>query len=349
MAAMSGTVTHERPVPAAPGDGLLLDVIDLHTTFTTSEGVVRAVDGVSFNLRPGEVLGLVGESGCGKSVTALSVMRLVASSRARISGQVNFEGRNLLALSDAEMRRIRGGRIAMIFQDPMVSLNPVLTIGTQLTEGIQQHLGLGRSAARTRAAEMLDLVGIPSASRRLDDYQHQFSGGMRQRAMIAMALSCEPRLLIADEPTTALDVTIQAQILDLMRRLREQLGMAMILITHDLGVAAGTCDRINVMYAGRIVETAPVDPVFEDPQMPYTWGLLDSMPSLEQVHGSLLHTIEGAPPELTDTRDRCRFAPRCEFARDICREREPGLTERGAAEHLARCWGTEPGGWAHHG
>jgi oligopeptide transport system ATP-binding protein len=346
---MSGTVTRERPAPAGPADGLLLDVIDLHTTFTTSEGEVRAVDGVSFNLRPGEVLGLVGESGCGKSVSALSIMRLVASSRARISGTVNFEGRNLLALSDAEMRKIRGGQIAMIFQDPMVSLNPVLTIGTQLTEGIQQHLGLSGSAARKRAAEMLDLVGIPSASKRLDDYQHQFSGGMRQRAMIAMALSCEPRLLIADEPTTALDVTIQAQILDLMRRLREQLGMAMILITHDLGVAAGNCDRINVMYAGRIVETAHVDPIFEQPMMPYTWGLLDSMPRLDHVHGSLLHTIEGAPPELTDSRDRCRFAPRCEFVREVCREREPALTERESAEHLARCWGTEPGGWAHHG
>jgi oligopeptide transport system ATP-binding protein len=346
---MSGIMAGERPVPAASADGLLLDVINLETTFATGEGVVRAVDGVSFNLRPGEVLGLVGESGCGKSVSALSIMRLVASSRATIKGTVNFQGRNLLALSDAEMRKVRGGQIAMIFQDPMVSLNPVLTIGTQLTEGIQQHLGLGKAAARARAADMLDLVGIPSAAKRLDDYQHQFSGGMRQRAMIAMALSCEPKLLIADEPTTALDVTIQAQILDLMRRLREQLGMAMILITHDLGVAAGNCDRINVMYAGRIVETAQVDPIFEAPQMPYTWGLLDSMPSLEQVHGSLLHTIEGAPPELTDARDRCRFAPRCEYVREICREQEPALTPRESAEHLARCWATEPGGWASRG
>jgi oligopeptide transport system ATP-binding protein len=345
---MSGAVTPVPVAPATAASGLLLDVINLETTFTTGEGVVRAVDGVSFNLRPGEVLGLVGESGCGKSVSALSIMRLVSSGRARISGTVNFEGRNLLALSDAEMRKVRGGQIAMIFQDPMVSLNPVLTIGRQLTEGIQQHLGLSGSAARKRAAEMLDLVGIPSAEKRLDDYQHQFSGGMRQRAMIAMALSCEPKLLIADEPTTALDVTIQAQILDLMRRLREQLGMAMILITHDLGVAAGNCDRINVMYAGRIVETAQVDPIFEQPQMPYTWGLLDSMPSLDQVHGSLLHTIEGAPPELTDTRDRCRFAPRCEFARDVCREQEPALTPRASEAHLARCWGTEPGGWATH-
>jgi oligopeptide transport system ATP-binding protein len=329
--------------------GALLDVIDLETTFSTPEGSVRAVDRVSFNLRQGEVLGLVGESGCGKSVSALSVMRLIPSSRATIRGTVRFQGRDLLTLSDAEMRKVRGGRIAMIFQDPMVTLNPVLTIGTQLTEGIQQHLKLGRVAARARAAEMLQLVGIPSASKRLDDYQHQFSGGMRQRVMIAMALSCEPKLLIADEPTTALDVTIQAQILELMRRLREQLGMAMMLITHDLGVAAGNCDRINVMYAGRIVETAPVDTAFETPMMPYTWGLLDSIPSLEQPAGGELHAIEGAPPELTDARPRCRFAPRCDFARDVCREQEPALSERGSVEHLARCWGTEADGWVRRG
>ncbi len=326
-------------------ENLLLDVIDLETTFETADGSVRAVDMVSFNLRHGEVLGLVGESGCGKSVSVLSVMRLLASPPARIRGRVLFEGRDLLALSDAEMRRVRGARVAMIFQDPMTSLNPVLTIGVQLMEALQLHLGLGRAAARRRAADLLSMVGIPSASDRLDDYQHQFSGGMRQRVMIAMALSCEPRLLIADEPTTALDVTIQAQILDLMRRLREQLGMAMILITHDLGVAAGNCDRINVMYGGRIVETAPVDDVFEVPRMPYTWGLLDSMPRLDAAAGSLLHTIEGAPPELTDATNRCRFAPRCEYARDVCREAEPPLSPRGDG-HLARCWGTEPGGWA---
>jgi oligopeptide transport system ATP-binding protein len=334
---------------ASPSEDLLLDVIDLETTFTTGEGTVHAVDHVSFNLRRGEVLGLVGESGCGKSVSALSVMRLLATPPARVRGQVLFEGRDLLQLSDAEIRKVRGDQIAMIFQDPMVSLNPVLTIGAQLVEGIQLHLGLGRDAARRRAAELLELVGIPSAGDRLDDYQHQFSGGMRQRVMIAMALSCEPKLLIADEPTTALDVTIQAQILDLMRRLREQLGMAMILITHDLGVAAGNCDRINVMYAGRIVETGPVDTIFEAPRMPYTWGLLDSMPRLDAAAGSALHTIEGAPPELTDVADRCRFAPRCEYARDVCREHEPGLSERRADGHRARCWGTEADGWADRG
>jgi oligopeptide transport system ATP-binding protein len=336
-------------VETAGAAELLLDVIDLETTFNTSEGVVRAVDRVSFNLRQGEVLGLVGESGCGKSVSALSVMRLLSSPPARVRGSVMFQGRDLLQLSEAEMRRVRGDQIAMIFQDPMVSLNPVLTIGAQLVEGIQLHLGLGRSAARRRAADLLELVGIPKASDRLDDYQHQFSGGMRQRVMIAIALSCEPKLLIADEPTTALDVTIQAQILDLMRQLREQLGMAMILITHDLGVAAGNCDRINVMYAGRIVETASVDSIFEAPRMPYTWGLLDSMPRLDAAAGSTLHTIEGAPPELTNATDRCRFAPRCEFTRDICLEREPALLERGAADHLARCWGTEPGAWVSRG
>ena len=348
---MSNPVAVRSPEPAAATGtaGLLLDVVDLETTFVTTEGVVRAVDRVSFNLRRGEVLGLVGESGCGKSVTALSVMRLLASPPARVRGHVMFEGRDLLQLSDPEMRRVRGDQIAMIFQDPMVSLNPVLTIGAQIVEGIQLHLGLGRAAAGKRAAELLELVGIPKAAERLGDYQHQFSGGMRQRVMIAMALSCEPKLLIADEPTTALDVTIQAQILDLMHRLREQLGTAMILITHDLGVAAGNCDRINVMYAGRIVETASVDEIFEDPRMPYTWGLLDSMPRLDAATGSILHTIEGAPPELTDATDRCRFSPRCEFVREACLEHEPALSGRTSGGHLARCWGTEPDGWANRG
>jgi len=340
-----------EPAPSVDGDrdDLLLDVIDLETTFATREGTVHAVDHVSFDLRRGEVLGIVGESGCGKSVSALSVMRLLAAPPAHVRGKVLFEGRDLLQLRDEEMRRIRGGQIAMIFQDPMVSLNPVLTIGTQLVEGMRLHLGLGGPAARRRAVDLLELVGIPSPSSRLDDYQHQFSGGMRQRVMIAMALSCEPKLLIADEPTTALDVTIQAQILDLMRRLREQLGMAMILITHDLGVAAGNCDRINVMYAGRIVETGSVDTIFDAPAMPYTWGLLDSMPRLDNKSGTTLHTIEGAPPELTDAADRCRFAPRCEFARQICVETEPMLGLRGSVAHRARCWGTETDGWATRG
>jgi oligopeptide transport system ATP-binding protein len=337
-------VVEPEHVPQPSGERLL-EVTDLHTSFHTSEGVVRAVDGVSFEVRRGEVLGLVGESGCGKSVTAHSVMGLLPIPPATVDGTISFLGRNLLELSDAQMRTIRGREIAMIFQDPMTSLNPVLTIGTQITEALRHHLGLGREAARRRAAELLDLVGIPSARDRLGDYQHQFSGGMRQRVMIAMALSCDPKLLIADEPTTALDVTIQAQILDLIRRLREQLGMAVILITHDLGVAAGTCDRINVMYAGRIVESGPVDDLFERPAMPYTRGLLASMPRLDHEIGSLLHTIEGAPPELISTADRCRFAPRCPYARPICVEGEPSLTARSSPAHSARCWGTEPGGW----
>jgi oligopeptide transport system ATP-binding protein len=342
---MEATVGVRPAAEAAASDDLLLEVTDLHTSFHTSEGVVRAVDGVSFVVRRGEVLGLVGESGCGKSVTAHSVMGLLPVPPATVDGRITFLGRSLLELSDAQMRTIRGREIAMIFQDPMTSLNPVLTIGRQITEALRQHLGLSRHAARDRAAELLDLVGIPSARERLDDYQHQFSGGMRQRVMIAMALSCDPKLLIADEPTTALDVTIQAQILDLIRRLREQLGMAVILITHDLGVAAGTCDRINVMYAGRIVESGPVDDLFERPEMPYTRGLLASMPRLDHEIGSLLHTIEGAPPELISVADRCRFAPRCAYAAPICLEHEPPLTERTSAAHLARCWGTEPGGW----
>jgi oligopeptide transport system ATP-binding protein len=341
VTAPSGSVDRGQR-PAQPGR--LLEVVDLRTSFHTADGVVRAVDGVSFSLDRGEVLGLVGESGCGKSVTAHSIMGLVPMPPATVDGRILFEDRDLVSLDDAAMRTIRGREIAMIFQDPMTSLNPVLTIGTQITESVRLHLGLGREAATARAAELLDLVGIPSPRERLRDYQHQFSGGMRQRVMIAMALSCDPKLLIADEPTTALDVTIQAQILDLIGRLREQLGMAVILITHDLGVAAGTCDRINVMYAGRIVESGPVDDLFERSRMPYTHGLLASMPRLDHEIGSLLHTIEGAPPDLIETADRCRFAPRCEFAREVCIAEEPPLTARGAG-HSARCWGTEPGGW----
>ncbi len=345
---MTGTesVTHGRSAVAPAGP--LLEVDDLHTSFDTENGVVRAVDGVSFTLNRGEVLGLVGESGCGKSVTAHSIMGLVPMPPARIEGRILFEGRDLVTLRDAGMRAVRGKEIAMIFQDPMTSLNPVLTIETQITESVRLHLGLGREAARNRAAELLDLVGIPSPGDRLGDYQHQFSGGMRQRVMIAMALSCDPKLLIADEPTTALDVTIQAQILDLIGRLREQLGMAVILITHDLGVAAGTCDRINVMYAGRIVESGPVDDMFEHPRMPYTHGLLESMPRLDHAVGTLLHTIEGAPPDLIESADRCRFAPRCQYRREVCVESEPALSPRGSG-HLARCWGTESGGWVQLG
>jgi oligopeptide transport system ATP-binding protein len=319
----------------------LLDVRDLTTYFFTSAGVVRAVDGVSFSLAQGEAIGLVGESGCGKSVSALSIMRLVPSPPGRtVSGQVLFDGRDLLQLSEAELRRVRGAEIAMVFQDPMTSLNPVLPIGLQLVEALEFHRGMTRDAARRRAVELLDLVGIPAARRRIDDYPHQFSGGMRQRVMIAMAISCEPKLLIADEPTTALDVTIQAQILELLRRLRRELGMALILITHDLGVVAGICDRVNVMYAGKVVEAAEVDGAFGDPRHPYTLGLLNSVPRIDRPIGARLIPIEGMPPDLAGERAGCPFAPRCRFRIDRCVEDPPLLqvAEDGAVPHRAACW-----------
>jgi oligopeptide transport system ATP-binding protein len=320
---------------------VLLDVRNLTTRFFTSAGAVHAVDGVSFSLAAGEAIGLVGESGCGKSVTALSIMRLVPSPPGRVvAGEVLFDGRDLLKLSDAELRRVRGGEVAMIFQDPMTSLNPVLPIGLQIAESLELHKGVGRAAARRRAGELLDLVGIPSASRRLDDYPHQFSGGMRQRVMIAMAISCEPKLLIADEPTTALDVTIQAQILDLLRRLRSQLGMALILITHDLGVVAGICDRVHVMYAGKIVEAAPVDDAFADPRHPYTLGLLGSIPRIDRPFGAKLTPIEGMPPDLIDDSGGCAFAPRCLYCVErSLREAPPLLPVPGSeVDHRAACW-----------
>jgi oligopeptide transport system ATP-binding protein len=324
---------------------VLLEVDSLSTHFESGGQTVRAVDQVSFQLRRGEVLGLVGESGSGKSATALSIMGLLDNTSASLGGRIVFEGQNLLDLSKSDMRQIRGRRIAMVFQDPMTSLNPVLPIGLQIGEALQTHLDLNKRQSRVRAAELLDLVGIPSAAKRLDDYQHQFSGGMRQRVMIAMALSCEPSILIADEPTTALDVTIQAQILELIKDLQEQMGMAVLLITHDLGVAAGTCDRINVMYAGRIFESGSVDEVFEASRMPYTWGLIQSIPGATESEGRLLKAIEGSPPELTDQSIRCRFAPRCEYVRSICERAEPDLTERVSDSHVARCFGTESDGW----
>ena len=324
----------------------LLEVHNLSTHFFTRDGVVHAVDDVSFELDYGETLGLVGESGCGKSVTALSLTRLVPNPPGKIiDGEVIFDGINVLKLSEEEMRLLRGKKIGFIFQDPMTSLNPTLTIGFQIAESAKLHLGLSRKAADDRAAELLNKVGIPRARERMHDYPHQFSGGMRQRVMIAIALACDPMLLLADEPTTALDVTIQAQILDLIRSLSEEFGTAVILITHDLGIAAGMCNRVNVMYAGRIVETADVDDVFERPRMPYTWGLMDSLPRLDEERGSRLRTIEGLPPDLIDPADACRFAPRCTYAREVCTQREPQLTPRESARHLARCWGTEAEGW----
>ncbi len=329
---------------AAKGDNLL-EVRNLTTEFFTPDGVVRAVDDVSFDLKYGETLGLVGESGCGKSVSALSITRLIQTPPGRIAaGQVLFEGIDLLKLDSEDMRQLRGKEIGFIFQDPLTSLNPTLTIGFQISESIRIHLGLSKQATQDRVVELLSKVGIPRAKDRLGDYPHQFSGGMRQRVMIAIALACNPRLLLADEPTTALDVTIQAQILELIQSLSSEFGTAVVLITHDLGIAAGMCDRINVMYAGRIVEMGSIYDIFEDPQMPYAWGLLDSLPRLDEARGSRLRTIEGLPPLLIDIPDQCRFAPRCAYARDICWEQEPQLVSR-SSQHVARCWGTEDGGW----
>lgn len=321
--------------------GVLMEVKDLTTRFYTQEGIVYAVNNVSYVLSESETLGIVGESGSGKSVHALSIMGLIPSPPGKIeSGEVYFRGRDLLTISKEEMRMIRGAEIAMIFQDPMTSLNPVLTIGTQLTETLKLHLGLSDKAANKRAAELLTLVGIPDAERRLKNYPHQFSGGMRQRVMIAMALSCNPKLLIADEPTTALDVTIQAQIVDLVRRLRDEFGMAIIWITHDLGVVAGLADTIQVMYGGKIMERGPVEAVFSDTRHPYTLGLLKSLPRHdERVHDKLI-PIEGSPPDMRKPPKGCPFAPRCRYKIDICEEEMPPL-EAGAEshpDHLKACW-----------
>jgi oligopeptide transport system ATP-binding protein len=328
------------------GVATLLEVRNLQTQFTSAHAVVRAVNGVSFSLDEGETLGIVGESGCGKSVTALSLMRLIPSPPGKIvGGEAVFEGRDLLQLPDEEMRRIRGQKIAMVFQDPMTSLNPVLSINQQISEALMIHLDLDRTAARKRTIELLDLVGIPDAHRRVDDYPHQFSGGMRQRVMIAMALSCNPRLLIADEPTTALDVTIQAQIVDLVLRLQAEFHMAIIWITHDLGVVARLANRVVVMYAGRIVEEATVDEVFDTPRHPYTLGLLGSIPRLDEVRQGRLQPIEGMPPDLSALSNSCAFEPRCRFATPRCREEGPELTlvdaPSGATAtwpHRTRCW-----------
>jgi oligopeptide transport system ATP-binding protein len=317
---------------------VLLRVADLRAEFFTENGIVRAVRGVSFDLREGEVLGIVGESGCGKSVTALSVMRLLPTPAGRIvGGRVEFDGRDLLGLSTGEMRRVRGNEIGMVFQDPMSSLNPALTIGLQIAEVLQLHRGLSRRAAAARAVELLELVGMPDASAQVGRYPHQLSGGMRQRTMIAMALSCEPRLLIADEATTALDVTIQAQILDLIRRLRDELGMAIMMITHDLGVVAGIADRINVMYAGHIVETGSVDQIFEDPRHPYTLGLLKSIPRIDGSRATPLIPIRGAPPGLISLPEGCAFQPRCDFSVARSAEADPPLIEVEPG-HSVACW-----------
>ncbi len=326
--------------------GALLEVRGLSTHFFTPDGVIQAVDDVSFEVGYGETLGLVGESGCGKSVSALSIARLVPDPPGRIvAGEILFDGIDVLKLSDEDMRKLRGKEIGFIFQDPLTSLNPTLTIGFQIAETIREHMGLSQKAAADRVVELLAKVGVPRPRERLNDYPFQFSGGMRQRVMIAIALACDPKLILADEPTTALDVTIQAQILELIQTLSQEFHTAVLLITHDLGIAAGMCDRVNVMYAGRIVETGTVDELFDSPQQPYAWGLLDSLPRIDDVRGERLRTIEGMPPLLIQPADACRFNPRCAYARDVCREHEPGLTPRGTEAHLARCWATEPGGW----
>ena len=318
----------------------LLEVEGLKTHFFTRDGVVRAVDGVSFTVLPGETLALVGESGCGKSVTSLSIMRLIASPPGRtVAGSIRFNGRDLLALSESEMRELRGNEISMIFQEPMTSLNPVLTIGRQIAESLALHRGLSRADATSRAIELLKLVNIPEAERRVTEYPHQMSGGMRQRVMIAMALACDPKLLVADEPTTALDVTIQAQILDLMRALRDRTGAAIMLITHDLGVVAEMAQRVVVMYAGRKVEEATVEALFARPRHPYTRGLMNSIPRLgaTEARRKRLAEIPGMVPSLREPIPGCAFAIRCPHAVARCNAEAPPL-EAKAPGHVVACW-----------
>jgi oligopeptide transport system ATP-binding protein len=316
----------------------LLEVRDLRTYFYTDDGVVRAVDGISYDVQEGETLGLVGESGCGKSVSALSLLRLIPSPPGRIvGGEVIFEGEDLLKVDEDEIRHVRGNRIGMVFQEPMTSLNPVLTIGRQLTEALELHLKMDASDAERRAIQLLDMVGIPEAHTRISDYPHQFSGGMRQRVMIAMALSCNPKLVLADEPTTALDVTIQAQVLEILAKLSKEFGTAVIIITHNLGVVARYADRVNVMYAGKIVETADAKTLYGKPRHPYSVGLLKSVPRLDQARKMKLEVIEGSPPDLINVPKGCPFYARCAFRVERCREEMPPLLPVGD-KHYAACW-----------
>ena len=319
-------------------DEVILQVKDLKTYFTVDEGVVKAVDGVSFDLRKGETLGIVGESGSGKSVTNLSVINMIPSPPGRIAGgQVLFHDKDLLKIPLSEIHHIRGNKISMIFQDPMTSLNPFLRISTQMIETIVLHQGLDKKAAKEKAIEMLKLAGIPAPEKRIDQYPHQFSGGMRQRVMIAMSLSCNPEILIADEPTSALDVTIQAQILEIMKELTKRLGTAVILITHSLGVVAGTCDTLCVMYAGRIVERGPTEVIFSEPKHPYTIGLIRSVPRLDKENTERLYSIQGQPPNVIDLPDCCPFYPRCEKAMDICRKKYPTAAKFEDGRSVS-CW-----------
>jgi oligopeptide transport system ATP-binding protein len=316
----------------------LLDVQGLETQFKTPDGIVHAVNGVSFHLKEGETLGVVGESGCGKSVTMLSMIRLIPMPPGKIvAGKAFFRGQDLLAMNSEEIRKVRGAQIAMVFQDPMTSLNPVLTIGKQLEEPLLLHMGMNKKEAMDRSVELLEMVGIPRAKERLKDYPHQFSGGMRQRVMIAMALSCNPQILIADEPTTALDVTIQAQITDLVKRLRDELGMAIIWITHDLGVIAGLAQRVVVMYGGYIIEEAEVKDLYSYPSHPYTVGLLGSLPRLDSKQDEKLFSIEGFPPVLFEKPTCCPFAPRCKWVTERCRKENPTLKEV-RPNHYTACW-----------
>ncbi len=318
--------------------GRLLEVKGLETRFFTQDGVVHAVNGISYTLDEGETLAIVGESGCGKSVGVMSLLRLIPQPPGKITGgEVWFDGKDLLKMSDEEIRQVRGNRIAMVFQDPMTSLNPVLTIGFQLSEALMLHMGMDKAAARKRSVELLEMVGIPQAASRLDDYPHQFSGGMRQRVMIAMGLSCNPQLLIADEPTTALDVTIQAQITDLVKRLRNEIGMAIIWITHDLGVVAGLAHRVIVMYAGFIVEEASVKELYGNPRHPYTIGLLGSLPRLDEARAHRLTSIEGLPPDLIDLPPGCPFYARCRYRIERCAVENPRLEPVGPGHRIA-CW-----------
>lgn len=316
----------------------ILTVTDLRVSFATEDGVVHAVDGVSFDVAPGEVVAIVGESGSGKSVTAQTLVGLTRSSNAKITGSVNFDGRELTSVSDDELRGVRGEHIAMVFQDPMTSLNPVYRVGDQIAEMIRAHRDVSKAEALARAVELLRSVGIPTPERRVRDYPHEFSGGMRQRVMIAMALALEPEVLIADEPTTALDVTIQAQILRLLDSLNRDRNLSVVLITHDLGVVAELADRVVVMYAGHIVEDAPLDELFYNPQHPYTWGLLGSIARLDEARPERLTQIPGSPPSLLNPPTGCRFAPRCKFAFDKCTQPPPLEARVGNPAHLDRCW-----------
>jgi oligopeptide/dipeptide ABC transporter ATP-binding protein len=316
----------------------LLEIEGLQTQFFTSGGIVKAVDGVSYDVEEGETVAVVGESGCGKSVSALSILRLVAEPAGKVvGGSIKFQGKDLLALTDADMRKIRGNDIAMVFQEPMTSLNPVLTIGLQLTETLTHHLDMAPEEANARAVELLGLVGISEPDRRLAQYPHHLSGGMRQRVMIAMALCCDPKLIIADEPTTALDVTIQAQILELMKNLTREFGVAMIIITHNLGVVARYADRVNVMYAGKIIETGSAKDIYHNPKHPYTLALLKSVPRIDQPRVAKLDPVQGQPPDLSKLDDGCAFRPRCRFATEKCAQGIPALEKIDGA-HLTACF-----------